>query len=942
MIRRLRDLFRPQKVIVAQLAFEMDLDDQGRHIVRVYKQVGAKHAAIPDVKSLFTAGYHKQIRTEKAIYVEILREEDRQILYSLKSLNPVFRDDGALEFDIEPPVLRYLRGKPNVQETAPAQQVKIIDQALQPTLQIDYQPDQGLTVEAGYRTDSGEVLRKDQLRPTKGGKYYRAKNTFAPLPQTSAKAKALLDEQVSEIPVDQIPDFYEQDLKKLRGDFEVQETDNAKRIEIREKPLWPVAQVDYIPGKGMKIETGYDLEDGKITPANQLHKTEGGRYVRQGDVFTPLAKLSKKAKEILEQPYQFVPITDIPQFVLRDLVLIKSEFHAVLTDLAKNIRVINQEETRPVVNINKDTRGWLDFYISYEVAGYEFPHELLLKKKGEFYVQADANTWVEVNADVASMVQKNLKGLSAEPIEGGYRLPVTEFATVEEFVNSIGGRTEANKAYQEFLDQLTDFRTDDKYRLPDHIEQYLVKNQRSLYPFQRAGIHWLNWLQSNYLHGVLADDMGLGKTLQTLCVLRLAYEQTKSTQHSLIVAPKSVLFTWYREIERVFSKFPVYIYHGPQRQSLIFSSNQPCIIISTYETLASDISLIHPIPFFYLILDEATKIKNPDARRTQAIKSINAVHRLAISGTPVENRPLELWSLFDFLMKGHLGKYGTFRHTFENSILIGDQATADRLGRRIRPFILRRKKEVVAPDLPPKIPMTEWCELSDEQRYLYGELQGKITGLRKSLESGEDVNYTTSILPVITYLKQICDHPALVTKDSKVILGRSEKFDWIVNKIDEILEQGEQVVVFSHFLGMLSLLETILVKRGVSYIKIQGDTANRQPLIDAFNSGSARVALLSLLSAGHGITLNAANHVIHADRWWNPAVEDQATDRVHRIGQTRTVYVYQILVQGTLEEKIDHLLESKRGMADQIIGAATRGSYTWTREELIEILHPLD
>lgn len=250
-------------------------------------------------------------------------------------------------------------------------------------------------------------------------------------------------------------------------------------------------------------------------------------------------------------------------------------------------------------------------------------------------------------------------------------------------------------------------------------------------------------------------------------------------------------------------------------------------------------------------------------------------------------------------------------------------------------------KREVARDLPEKIETEEWCELTAEQRSLYVPLQENAKRLMTLLQAGENVNYTTSILPVLTHLLQVCDHPAIINRNMDPIDGRSDKFDWVVDTTTQIVADGEQVVVFSRFLDMLSLLERAMHSRSITYIRIDGSTNNRQALIDQFNDHQAQVALLSTLAAGHGINLTAANHVIHADRWWNPAVEDQGTDRVHRIGQDRTVHVHKIMVGGTLEERLDKLLAKKRDMAGRIIDAAGGPMGSWTREELIELLKPL-
>lgn len=734
-------------------------------------------------------------------------------------------------------------------------------------------------------------------------------------------------------------------LSYLRTKSNVAETAVVQRLQVSDKPLLPTVAVDFKPGKGAVVATGYKVPgEDKVVPANALQTTADEGFVRVGDTFVPRPKsLSETAKEWLQRPLHHIAPDNIPEFFQRDLVLLRKEFSAVLTDLAAEIRII-ETPFQPVVKVDKDEKGWLDFKVTYEADDITLSHHLLAKQSDQQYVQIDEITWIKQDARAVQQTEKRLQELEALLTEQGYRAHASQFASLEEFIKSIGGRPELSAAYQAFLNQLTGFAASEQFRLSNRAERHLASIDIRLRPYQRAGIHWLDWLHQNHLHGLLADDMGLGKTLQSICLLRQAYERTLSRQHSLVLAPKSVLHHWEREIQRFYPGMRVYQYHGSSRRSSLFRALEPIIFISTYATIANDIKKVSQVPFLYVILDEATKIKNPNTRRTQAIKALNAAHRLALSGTPVENRPSELWSIFDFLMRGHLGKYGTFTRLFEEKISAGDGGASERLGRRIKPFMLRRKKEEVARDLPEKIHMDEWCELSPEQRRLYGGLQNEIQRLRKSLQRGETVNYTTSILPVLTKLKQICDHPALVTNEKRVtkIDGRSHKYDLIVEKIEEIVQAGEQVVVFSHFLDMLNLLQTSVEQRRIGYIRIDGSTNKRQPLIDQFNNGEAQVALCSLNATSYGINLTAANHVIHADRWWNPAVEDQATDRVHRIGQDKTVFVYRIMVEGTLEEKIDTLLATKRDMAGRIVDAAKSGERRWTREELLALLQPLD
>ncbi len=289
-----------------------------------------------------------------------------------------------------------------------------------------------------------------------------------------------------------------------------------------------------------------------------------------------------------------------------------------------------------------------------------------------------------------------------------------------------------------------------------------------------------------------------------------------------------------------------------------------------------------------------------------------------------------------------LGRYGTFQRKFETPILEGRKSAAERLGERVGPFLLRRRKEKVAKDLPDKVPMDEWVDLTDEQRALYVAIQNReAEPARRSLAEGAQINYP-GILAILTKLKQVCDHPALVTDEFQPIEGRSEKFDRIMELIEEVVDGEELVVLFTQWLDVLNLFEQALRSRRIRWIRLDGSVpmAARDDRIERFSEGGAEVALCSLHAVSHGVNLQAANHVIHVDRWWNPAIEDQATDRLHRIGQKKTVFVHRVQASDTLEEKIAELQERKRGLSDRIMQAADR-PLKWTREELLELLKPL-
>lgn len=725
----------------------------------------------------------------------------------------------------------------------------------------------------------------------------------------------------------------------------VNESSKSKdEVKIFDEPLKPSVRIDYDKNSGLKINAGYSQEGNKeIVSQENLSITPDGGYVRIGNKFYPVQEnIDSETKHLLDIKQKTVLLDEIPEFFKRDLVILKTKLTVNLSKDASAITIIDKP-FKTTISIDKDEKGWLDFKIDYAVGDFEIPHNAVVGSNKE-YLHLDDNNWVHLDKNSIKKNEKYLNEVGAQATKEGFRLPIEQFFTLEDLIEKIGGIKEVTAAYKHFLDEITDFHANESFKLPEKIENCIASRGIQLRPYQRAGIHWLDCLIAHHLHGILADDMGLGKTIQTILAIRLAYEKDLIKQHSLIICPKSVLPFWSRELVKFFPEVKIKEYIGSYRDHSVLKQQGPTIFISTYETVTRDMEHIIPIPFHFVVLDEATKIKNPETQRTKAIKGISSLHRIALSGTPIENRPAELWSLFDFLMRGYLGTYGGFIRLFENPITqSADNDIAHKLSKRIRPFVLRRLKSEVAKDLPEKIKMEEWCELTTEQKSLYGQIQDQyVSPIRKSLEKGEIVSFASCILPILTKLKQVCDHPALITGVEEPLENRSEKFDFVIDKVKEICENNERIVLFTHFLKTLNLMESAFNKFKIKYIRIDGSTQNRQIFIDKFNNKEVDAAICSIQACGHGINLIAANHVIHIDHWWNPSIEDQATDRVHRIGQEKTVYVYDIFTRGTLEEKIASLLEKKRNISDKVIGALAKEEIHWTKEELLELLKPLE
>jgi SNF2 family DNA or RNA helicase len=344
-------------------------------------------------------------------------------------------------------------------------------------------------------------------------------------------------------------------------------------------------------------------------------------------------------------------------------------------------------------------------------------------------------------------------------------------------------------------------------------------------------------------------------------------------------------------------------------------------VFTTYSIVARDIDALSQVAWEYVILDEAQKIKNNETATAKACKRLVASHKIALTGTPIENRLSELWSIYDFLMPSYLGGYSEFKDKYEVPIMKrGDRSAAEDLKKRINPFKLRRLKSQVAKELPEKILMERYCELTPEQVHLYKQYASAEQEKIRNLPDGQ-VRIDTSILTAILRLKQVCCHPALVTKDKGDIYGRSGKLEAFREILDELTENGEKALIFSQFTEMLGILRKVLDDKESAYFYLDGATPekNRAQLKTDFQKGAVPFFLISLRAGGLGMTLTEANCVVHYDRWWNPAVEDQATDRVHRIGQEKTVKVFRIHTTGTIEERIGQLLIKKKDLFDTVI-----------------------
>lgn len=454
--------------------------------------------------------------------------------------------------------------------------------------------------------------------------------------------------------------------------------------------------------------------------------------------------------------------------------------------------------------------------------------------------------------------------------------------------------------------------------------------------YQVEGVHWLERLRRMHLNGILADDMGLGKTLQAITALTQAKVEHPEGV-SLVVCPTSLVYNWRAELHKFNPKMVVRVIDGPpnMRRKLLKELGEVDVFITSYNLLQKDIEIYKNMQFDYLILDEGQYIKNRTTRNAKSVKQMVAKHRLILTGTPIENSLEELWSLFDFLMPGLLSTYDRYVEKY----IRGTVGSLEVLKRKVSPFILRRMKEDVLDDLPPVSEIRYHCHLTDKQKELYhsyaASAKEELTRLVK--KEGFD-KIQIHVLATLTRLKQICCHPAIFAKES-VEQGDSAKYDMLMELVPNLLESKHKTVIFSQYTKMLGIMKEDLTSRGIPFAYLDGSTKNRLDIVNEFNERQdIPIFLVSLKAGGSGLNLVGADTVIHYDMWWNPAVENQALDRVHRIGQKKSVSSYKLITLNTIEEKIEQLHNKKRGLVKKLISSDEEAIAKLTWEEVLELL----
>jgi superfamily II DNA or RNA helicase len=466
-----------------------------------------------------------------------------------------------------------------------------------------------------------------------------------------------------------------------------------------------------------------------------------------------------------------------------------------------------------------------------------------------------------------------------------------------------------------------------------------------LRPYQLEGLNWMQTLRELGVGGILGDDMGLGKTLQTLAHLLTEKQAGRLDRPALAVMPTSLIPNWLDEAQRFTPQLKVLALHGSARQKDFASLSEYDLVLTTYALLPRDLEVLQPQPWSVLILDEAQNIKNPVSKAAQAARDLQAGQRLCLSGTPLENHLGELWSQFHFLMPGWLGDSKTFNRDYRTPIeKHGNAGRMQHLTARIKPFLLRRKKDQVATELPPKTEIVHWVELSDGQRDVYETVRVAMDKkVRDEIARSGVARSQIIILDALLKLRQVCCDLRLINTPltAKALRSGSGKLISLMEMLEELLGEGRRILLFSQFTSMLALIEQELQQRGIGYSLLTGDTTDRRTPVKDFQGGKVPLFLISLKAGGTGLNLTAADTVIHFDPWWNPAAENQATDRAYRIGQNNPVFVYKLIAKGTVEEKIQALQQEKAALAGAVLEGGTTGGFKLEQGDIEALFAPL-
>ncbi len=636
----------------------------------------------------------------------------------------------------------------------------------------------------------------------------------------------------------------------------------------------------------------------------------------------------------------------------------------ILPELQKNgwqihnhtsFRMVKSETSNWFVKLDKSGRKNETVSLSIGVKGEDKDYNLLpvLNAKKEFYTKQqlrknkttvlDLEDGKKMPVDSEKLITifdilSELNDRSFLNKNGTMSLSKYNLATIsdlEDFAETSLANWDADVQSKGIIEKIEDYTEIEHTKPPKGLKA-------TLRPYQQNGLNWLQFLRNHSFGGILADDMGLGKTIQTLAHILVEKEQGRLTKPALIIAPTSLIFNWRQELENFTPELSLLTLHGSERKGKQKQIENYDVVLTTYPLIHRDKDTFLLNSFSILVLDESQAIKNPRTQTARAINLIDAKHKICLTGTPVENHLGELWSQINLVAPGLLGTMKQFNTIFQDPIENGaDLNRKQQLQRRIKPFVMRRTKAEVETDLPPKTTIIRSLELSDSQKKLYESIRASTLISLKEIRRDDKIsgkNYPV-ILNALLKLRQACCHPKLTKLDSVRKGAKSSKLELLLELLPKMIEDKRKILVFSQFTSMLKIISDHLNELEIGHTMLTGETKDREQAVNQFQNGDTPVFLISLKAGGSGLNLTAADTVIHYDPWWNPAAEDQATDRAYRIGQDKPVFIYKLISTGTVEEKILQLQQEKSKIAKDIYSGS---DYQLLKEDLVELLTPLE
>lgn len=739
-----------------------------------------------------------------------------------------------------------------------------------------------------------------------------------------------------------ISDFYHTVLPEIKEYFTIEELDKE---EIRKHISSDAEFVFYLDAENgnvtCKVKACYGENEYDAMDSYYESVATSGNLARE--------RIIAKEKQALSVVQGFLPLIDnenryfhcdkdedrIYEFMVNGVTELAKLGEIQATDAFQRVNRFKEAKLNVGVSISS---GMLDLQVSSDEVSREELLEILAsyraKKK---YHRLRDDSFIDLNDEALATLDEMISTLQISEkdfLKDNMHVPVYRTLYLDKLLEENEGIYEERDSH--FKDLVKGFKTvkDADYKAPDTLSK-IMRN------YQKTGFKWISTLDSFGFGGILCDDMGLGKTLQTISFLLKHYSESDNAKPSLIVCPASLVYNWQDEFNKFAPDIKVCPIAGnaSDREEIIAKTDDYQVLITSYDLLKRDIAFYEDKEFYYEVIDEAQYIKNHTTAAAKAVKVINSERRLALTGTPIENRLSELWSIFDFLMPGFLYKYEQFRRKFETPIVkYEDKVVSERLKKMVAPFLLRRLKENVLKELPEKIEKQQIVVMEKDQQTLY---DAQVSHLKQMIEearaNGEFYSIKMKILSEMTRLRQICCDPSLFIENYK---GESAKRLACMDLIDRAIEAGHRILIFSQFTTMLDLLKNDLSKAGINYFEITGSTKkeDRLELVNRFNEGENNVFLISLKAGGTGLNLTGADMVIHYDPWWNLAAQNQATDRAHRIGQKNMVTVYKLITKGTIEEKIVALQNSKSDLADEILSGETNVLSKMTEADFMELL----